>query len=713
MKEPFLVRIVVLNNFATYYQEEEIKLPLKKINQMYTITKERFIRFLEKKSLLQPSDSKQIHFEFFDKSQSKFKQEKQVFDANNNLFSFPQEFFGKPETLEIKLVYEINYWNIKGFDIDFLECEEKKEKLNQEQQKLMNELDKQKQLFQEMKEDLNDIYDLAKEQIKIKKKKEVDIVVLYSSPLIQLENNIEEALFIDYEGEIKNIEAEIKSSGKEIEYEILLATRDNLDEAMRWNPQILHLIINGDYDLNSGYYFELQEGSLVEKLTLDGLIQILSYHQRKLKRLRLICISSMIAKDIIQVPQANDNNPYLIENVQNFQSVTFVGQVKFFNQDDNLGNQFWRYFYKQLIENKSFKDSYDIAKKKIDELFKVYLKENPTSVKICCCFHEHDQECLKDPAKIGYTKSHQLHLKCSKQRFNHLCGKQYKSVEQCEKGCLGQIYHDNEDDQCQINEHNCNNYESRFDDISVSLNLKNNQTLSSEILNINIPIGLQIQNKQKEKNVCCCFEYHVFQNKINDNYPINQNKYQQKPHQLSQKFVIRLVKGQNQLDMKELLSFEKKINYLQINKQIIIIHSQDCSKENFSLLIQILKKYFEKYYTNKNLELITLSNEDHPQSIQELIQNVNQFCQKYLSNDKTFKILILSKIDNYCKDEQFKQFYENLLDQFQSKENLVIIIEASYNNIRYLKQSSLEDFFQLINYDEIKEQLNKLKCEKQ
>ncbi|CAD8133520.1 unnamed protein product [Paramecium pentaurelia] len=712
MKEPFLVRLVVLNNLAIEYQEEEMKLPLKKINQMYTITKERFIRFLQKKCQIQSLDSKQINFEFFDRSQCKYKQEKQVFDANNNFFSFHQEFFGKPETLEIKLIFEINYWNIRGLDIDLLECEEKNEKLNQEQQKLMNELEKQKQLFQEMKEDLNDIYDLAKEQIKIKKKKEVDIVVLYSSPLIQLDNTIQEAQFIDYESEIKNIEVEIKSSGKEIDYEILLATRDNLDEAMNWNPQILHLIINGDYDLNSGYYFEIQEGSLVEKLSLDGLIQIMSYHQRKLKRLRLICISSMIAKDIIQVPQANDNNPYLIENIQNFASVTFVGQVKLFNSDDNLGNQFWKYFYKQLIQNKNFKDSYENAKKNVDELFKNCLKENPTSVKICCCFHEHDQECLKDPIKIGYTRSHSSHLKCSRQRFNHFCGKQYKSVEQCDKGCLGQIYHDNEDEQCQIIEHNCNNYDSRFDEISISLNLKNNQTLSSEILSINIPIGLQILNKEKEKNICCCFEYHVFQNKLNDSQQISQNKYHIKQHHLSQKFIIRLAEGQNQLDMRELLSFEQKNNYLQINKQIIIIHSQDCSQDNFSLLKQILKKYFEKYSTNKNLDLITFSNEDQHQTIQELMQNINQFFDKHLSDDKTFKIISLQKIDNYCKDEQFKQFYENLLEKFQSKENLIIIFEVSYNNIIYLKQSSLEDFFQLINYDEIKAQLIKQKCEK-
>ncbi|CAD8073186.1 unnamed protein product [Paramecium sonneborni] len=733
MKEPFLVKFVVQNNF-NFNQDEQMRLPLKKINQILTITKERFIIFLQKKNLIQSSDLESIHFEFFDRSQNKFVEEKQVFDFYNNLFAFPKEFFGIPEILEIRLIFEINYWQLKEIERDFKVYQRIQQQLIDQQNELRNELDNQISEFEVMNKYLSEIYNLENEQILIKKieeiqKRKVDIVIIYSSPLVQIDNdnNISNAQFIDYEREISNIQQEIKLSEKDIQYKILLATKDNLDEAMNSNPQIMHLIINGDYDPISGYYFELQDGGIVDKLPLEDLIQQLYANKRKLRRLKLISISSMIAKDIIHFPQNNDNNPYLIENVQNFASVTFVGQIKFFNSDDKFGNQFWKSFYKQLFDNKSLEVSYNSAKQDVQKLFDQNFKNKITDLLICCCFHVHNEDCLKDPSKISYTLSHKQHLKCSKQKFLHYnCNTEISDPNQCVNGCLGQIYHNNKSLKCKLNEDNCELYDKRYKIIQDNFIPYINSYDRSEILKIDIPMSLLI-NEQQEKNVCCCFEYRVFNNRIIDN---KQTITEHKKHQVSEKFAISSPKGSQEFNGLEFeqLSSNKEVSYLKINKQIIIINGKDYY-DNDALIEQIIK-YFKKFckINNNKLEIfpekyqLFLTKQERkknihiiqiPSTFQEMILNVNSIFEKHEKGDNTLKIIIIKIIDQYCQEQKFEQLYEDLLNQFYSKDNIVIIFEVSFKNITLLNKFKNEEFFQQINFHEIQESLEKEKQEKQ
>ncbi|CAD8083637.1 unnamed protein product [Paramecium sonneborni] len=686
MKEPFVVQLKIKNINI----DDEMKLPLKKDRQYYTITKKRLIIFLKNKGInynLNDTDIGiyiiniiiiEFFIEFYDQKKKEFQDESQIFDFDKNEFFFHEKFFEfieidkkKKKILHARFVVEANSWIGKKY-IQQLKILEKQisSQVDEKQKELQKDLEPQYQEIENIKQQLEKLC----QQDKYKENEEVDLVILYSCPLL-LQDDINKtwkaAKFIEYESEIN----EILEQENLPKFKILLATDDNLIEALNYNPQIIHLIINGDIDLNKDeYYLEFQEegsGYVKKKYLYEFRSKLIEkINQGKLKKLKLISISSIIAKEFIQV--IKDNWFYDLFSV--------IGQIKVFNSHDKYGDLFWKHFYEQLFSGgqKQIEEEY----KKVKDEIKIDNSEK--YVVICCCFHEHSQVCKKAPQKIGYSESHEKHLQCSKQKTNN------KGQDP-----QGYIFHNNEKCNEKKNEEGiCINYQARIDNIFKEYE--------------------QEKDVEKKKNFqmneveccCCCYEYDVL---------LSENKVEQKGHLISQKFMgdqfgkidCNLSK-KNEIDNQSDQS-KIQIPYLKINKQIIIIFSSD-SKDTDNKTKDELFKYFEIYNKKRQVieggerkKVIAYVQQNHKENNNiiyepytfDVMMKVDQFFE-HKEQDKLFTIITIQDIDDKCLNPNFKQFNEELHEKFKMKENIVIIFTIQMKNRENIVIPYYQDFYQLI-----------------
>ncbi|CAD8063235.1 unnamed protein product [Paramecium primaurelia] len=594
MKNPILVILLIFDERFKGYHQSFLQFPIKKDGENLIIDRQRFLQFIFKKLQLTEIEQEQLTIEYFyDRTKSKFIQTS--YYVVNNCFQFPQHFFGDPMILEMKIDFPIQYWDIVHLYEDVKHQENIIQKYRNEQGQLDEKLNKYPHKLKEIENDVRDL-----KNGNLNNKQLVDIGILYNSTLIQFDNEIQEAQFIDYQSEISTIENEIKNADKKINYVILNATKDNFDQVLRLNPQVIHLILNGDVDVeNQSSFIEIQDDeNRIETISNSDFFDIFKYHKRNLKRLKLICLSSIIAKNVL-FDKWEDQK-------------TIVGQIKLSNSEDKYGNDFWKSFYKQLIQGVSFKDSYDNAKKNAEELFKKDPK--PNDFTICCCYHEHQKkqddspntlDCPNNPMLYGYKKCHKEHKQC----------------------------------------------------------------------------------------IC---------NHSNDNGNYN--------HDFSQKFFIKSCNGGQLLEINKdpNTNPEQTIQsiFLQINKQIIIfIYGKNHSPNKFELVHDKLLNYFKNYSEIKKLNPLNYKQLEITEKFDDLNQNIDKFLDE--SDDK-LKILKLIQIDKNCDKSQFSDFYDDLLYKFQSKQNLVIILEMSDQNhkYQYLENKKNKEFLQIFYYDIIEEALN-------
>ncbi|CAD8162739.1 unnamed protein product [Paramecium pentaurelia] len=403
MKNPEFVILLIFDERFKEYHQTFLKFPIKKDGLNFIIDIQRFLQFIFKKLQLTEIEKQQLNIDYFyDRSKNCFIQSS--YYVVNNCFQFHENFFGDPKILEMKIYFYMQYWSIVQLYEDIKVQEDQIKQAKKLQRELTDKLEKYPYKLKEIENDVRDLKEGNQNN-----KHVFDIVIFHNNAQIQFDNQIQEAQFIDYQSEIRTIENEIKNANKKINYQILNATIDNFHYGLRLNPQVIHLILNGDVDVeNQSSYIEIQDDedeNRIKTLSNQKLFQIFKQHNKSLKRLKLICLSSIVAKQF--------------SFYQWDEEKTIVRQIKPFNSEDKYGNEFWKSFYKQLMQEKSFQESYQNAKENVEELFKKDPKLNDFI--ICCCYHEHQKkqddspntlDCPNNPMLYGYKKIHEEHKQC-------------------------------------------------------------------------------------------------------------------------------------------------------------------------------------------------------------------------------------------------------------------------------------------------------------
>ncbi|CAD8078923.1 unnamed protein product [Paramecium sonneborni] len=707
MKEPILV---ILTIQAENKENFTIQLPLKKINCMCQIEKDRLLRFLIKYQQIKPQDKDSVILEFYDFFNQRYVQEKDV-TISNNIFQFSEKFLGLPESkvLKVAIYYNFSYTNLIEL-YQSIEMFKLDQKIFQEEKiKYQNQLEEYEKEFLEMKDTLKEIQQtlLLTEKQQEQQQKNVDIVILYSNPIIRVNNGIRESLFIDYESEIKSIKNVIIRSDQSIKYEIFNASIKNLEKAISLHPLIIHVISHGDFDEKQQiFYLEFQDDGVSTKLKTDE-IQKMIQNNKGMARIQLICISSIVGKNI------SDYIP---------KTVSCVVFQKLYNIIDNEGPYFWEEFYQNIFKNFSVGDAYEKAQQKLENAFWDNEKKY-----VCCCFHKHEPKCPFDPAQIGYESSHQQHLKCAKQKWVHSSlvmnpcdpsSYQGQLHRQCNNNCLGRLILDCKHKKCQQQI-----YDQRIDDILQKLQI---DQIDKETLNTNLV------NILDKKLICCCCEQL---NIILETQSENISSFIASQHTYDQKIQF---KKENNVQFLEHIEQNKDqiqdIQFMTIDKQIILVHSKDPQDKvlevetlqtiNTYIKIYIQEKYkkeikkfkeSKKIKENEPIEEIVINlngcdvnnwieivskklNLEHASFDEFLIKSKDYFCNLQ-SQDNFFYIFTIQNISNICESDQFQSFYQVIQEANES--NFILILPVDNTQKENLKKITAVELVQFIDLKQI------------
>ncbi|CAD8062545.1 unnamed protein product [Paramecium primaurelia] len=686
MKEPILITLIVQ---ADKENDFIVQFPLKKVNSMCQIERERLLRFLIKQHKIQAQDKTKVIFEFYDFQNEAFIQEKQV-TIKNNTFQFSEKFLGSPEQLVLIVAIFYNFSYSKLIEIDqAIEMFEIDKRQFQEQNKQQqNQIQEYAQQFQEMKNTLDDIQNQLSTQKSQKQIEKADIVILYSNPIIRVNNGIKESLFVDYQSEIDKIVEAIAQSNKPIRYQILNATLNNLVLAINLHPIIIHVISHGDYDEKSAcLYLEFQDDGISTKLKTDEIQNMIQNH-KAMTRIKLICISSIVAKNIADyIPKA----------------IPTVVFQKFYNQLDLEGPIFWGKFYEKILADFTIQSAYDQAKKDL----KLKFWKNDSKF-ICCCFHKHFEKCPYDPASIGFEVSHSQHLSCVQQKWLHILipclPHTTVDEEQCEISCLGRLIH-----KCTKQ---CDNYAYQIDTILQKLQITQ---IDEDTLYANLQ---SIENKPYG---CCCDQLNAILETIENS---NQN-FAKQQHTYDQKIQLHLFdENANNLNFSEKIENNQEqhidINFIKVDKQIILVHSYnlqntDLQEQSLKAISSYFQVYLKQMSIKKQIQKVQINLKDC--NINNWIEYVaNKLNFQYSNNQDFFiklkdyfitlknqvqylYIFLIENIINIYASDQFKMFYEQIQNVIESHFILVFTVDNVQKD--HLKSLTADKLIQLIDLNQL------------
>ncbi|CAD8156461.1 unnamed protein product [Paramecium octaurelia] len=683
MKEPILITLIV------QVEEENdliVKFPVKKVNSMCYIERERLLRFLIKQHKIQLQDKNKLILEFYDFQNDTFVSEKQI-TLNNNTFQFAEKFLGSTEQLVLKVAIYYNFSYQKLIEIDeAIEMFEMNKRFFQEQNKQQQtQIQEYALQFQEMKNTL----DIIQTQLSQKQQKQIehaDIVILYSNPIIRVNNGIKASLFLDYQKEIDKIVETIKYSNKPIRYQIMNATKNNLELAIKLHPVIIHVISHGDYDEKSAcLYLEFQDDGISTKFQTHEIQNMIQNH-KAMTRIKLICISSVVAKNIAD---------YIPKSIP---SVVFQ---KFYNQEDEEGPTFWGTFYERIFSDFTIQKAFNEAKSKLESKF----WENKNRRLICCCFHKHNEKCPYDPASIGYEVSHNQHLPCAQQKWLHILETHEAThKKQCRLNCLGMMTHKCK--QSEFENWGCLDYFKRIDNIAKKLQIPLQDDFRQNLLFGNDLI------------CCCCDQLNGIQ-QIADSSNFFQENLQ---HTIEQKIQLHLYdQNENNLNFTEKIENNQdqftEINYIKIDKQIIVVHSfdqqnSDLQQQSINAITSYFEIYLKQISNKKQIKRILINLKDY--QIHNWIEYVaSQLNFQYSSPEDFFikfkeyfinlqnspqylYIFLFENIVNIYDTDQFKKFYEEIQNAIETHFILIFTVNnIQKDNLKLLTQDKLVQLIDL------------------
>ena len=297
--------------------------------------------------------------------------------------------------------------------------------------------------------------------------KKYDLIFLYASPILNKDKEFNEC--IEYTKEIRNIIHLMKNRRKKFNCIFECAGFDIFSEVlMKKKTKILHISSHGSLDENCNYSLcleNLQDSGKLQKIELSKLRDKLELNKNKIKELDLVIVSTCHSQDFgkLFLEYGAKNVIYIYKKTPIF---------------DNTSIKFTEYFYENLLEGYSIKDSYN----KAIEILKL-----DKNIEIpCCCQHFHKKNCeLKKYLKL----------------------KEQSHFEGCKKSCKCKFVH--------INEHNCkecqyylnlSNYlktEKKFNNDVVSICCCDNDIIHDEVLKI-----IYENNEPKSNQNICPFKYN-------------------------------------------------------------------------------------------------------------------------------------------------------------------------------------------------------------
>ena len=298
------------------------------------------------------------------------------------------------------------------------------------------------------------------EIIKIKNKinklsdssKQYDLIYLYASPIIN--KHFDESISpISYMDEIRIILELMKNKKKKFNIKFECINEDVLEDIIINNKtKILHISSHGDF--NGKYSLIAENLSKYGQKQIVGnnkLEMILDSGKSNINKMDLVILTTCYSGDFGKL--------FLDYGVKNVICIHRETKV-----NDRISVLFAKYFYQNILEGKSIKESHKNALDLLN-LNKEVIKINNES---CCCNHYHNPEfCLIEKNKDGFHKN--VH----KQR-----------IEKCK--CIKKTsnYHDDVCEYFELFKNNLSKYK------------KNNEVKSNEEQIIN-------------KKACCCYNHDI------------------------------------------------------------------------------------------------------------------------------------------------------------------------------------------------------------
>ena len=257
---------------------------------------------------------------------------------------------------------------------------------------------------------------IENEIIKIKNKvnklsdisKKYDLIYLYASPIIPNGNSEESP--IKYMEEIRIILELMKNNKKRFNCKFECMNENILEDVIINNKtKILHISSHGILDENYSLMVEnLNKNGQRQFIDYNKLEMILKTGKININKIDLVIVSTCYSEDFGKL--------FLKYGVRN---VIYIDKKT--ELIDDLSVFFVKYFYRNLLENKNIKDSYDDAIKSMrndEEIIKI-------NKEACCCNHWHKKECILKNSKKKEDFHNNIHLiildkcKCNNEQSNY------------------------------------------------------------------------------------------------------------------------------------------------------------------------------------------------------------------------------------------------------------------------------------------------------
>ena len=249
-----------------------------------------------------------------------------------------------------------------------------------------------------------------------------DLIYLYASPIILNGNFKESNSPISYMDEIRIILKLMKESKKKFNCKFECINENLLEDIIINNKtKILHISSHGHFEEKDKYSL------VVENLKKFGQKQLINYNNLKFILEKGKLNVSKIDLVIVSTCYSEDFGKLFLE--YGAKNVIYIDRKT--ELIDRISVIFTKYFYQNILENKSIEDSYNDAKKSMESDFEIK-KINKES---CCCNHYHKQKCLlkiKEERDILHKNFHSLILqkcKCNNEQSNyHNCNCEYYDI---------------------------------------------------------------------------------------------------------------------------------------------------------------------------------------------------------------------------------------------------------------------------------------------
>ena len=482
--------------------------------------------------------------------------------------------------------------------------------------------------------------------------KNYDLIFLYASPIIdEKKNESDESL--DYIKEIRIIIELMKRKKKQFNCLFECIGLDVLSDVLiRKKTKILHISSHGMLDDDCNYSIGLEnlhDFGQMQKIELSKLKSYLEVNKDKIQKFDLVIVSTCFSEDFgkLFLEYGAKNVIYIYKKTPIY---------------DYTSIKFSEYFYQNLIEGCSIKESFDKA---------INILRCDKNIEIpCCCEHFHKKDCkLKQYKKINNTNHH----------IN------------CKKSCKCTFFQKNIHDINKCNYYSQYKSELKKEDIELQENfMENNNNIikicccDNNIIHDEIMKIKYEYNEQEEYKNICPFKYNVdgdvfIDSKICFHYEVDKN-YTIIGRKPLMGQIFNNIKANDDIMYYSILYGEKGLLIQNFVESLCVYLKERKTINNYRIFR--IKSNFDFFYfkgkiveniennckNNKMIKIINLDYDDMEESIKVIkkVQDLyyqNKFFLKY----NLYFIFILNTIES--KDEEKEKLIYNYIQKYDIKIN--------------------------------------------